>query len=277
MEIELRQALKLESVGRLAAGIAHEINTPVQFVGDSIFFLRDANRELMAVVKKLRDVSMRVVANAPAVEAAKEALAAEAAADLSYLMDHIPEAIDLAAEGLARVGTIVRSMKEFAHPDAREMVHADLNRAIERTIVVARSEYRDVADLETDLGILPPVQCHVGDINQAILNIVVNAAHAIGDVIAAKQQRGRITIETRSVGDMVTIRISDTGGGIPDSVRGRIFDPFFTTKGVGEGTGQGLALARSIVVEKHRGELSFETEVGVGTTFVLRLPITAST
>jgi signal transduction histidine kinase len=153
------------------------------------------------------------------------------------------------------------------------MSPVELNRAVEATLTVARSEYKYVADLETDLGELPPVTCYVNDINQVVLNIVVNAAHAIADKLAASGRRGLIRVSTRREGQDVVIAISDNGGGIPAEIRDRIFEPFFTTKEVGRGTGQGLALAWAAVKEKHSGELTFETRIGEGTTFFIRLPI----
>jgi signal transduction histidine kinase len=164
-------------------------------------------------------------------------------------------------------------LKEFAHPDQKEMMPVDLNQGIRSTLAIARNEYKYVADVETDLGDLPLVTCHGGDINQGILNIIVNAAHAIGDVVKGTDERGRIIVRTRHEDTTVVIAISDTGAGIPEPIQSRIFDPFFTTKEVGLGTGQGLAITRSLIVEGHGGELTFETEHGQGTTFFLRLPI----
>jgi PAS domain S-box-containing protein len=273
LELELRQAQKLESVGRLAAGVAHEINTPVQFVSDSVHFVRDALGELAQLTEMHRAVTQSVREGAPSRDAAETAAQAEDDADLPYLLENLPKALDRALDGLDRVTTIVRSMKEFAHPDQREMAASDLNHAINSTLVIARNEYKYVADVTVDLGDIPAVRCHLGDVNQAILNIVVNAAHAIGDVVKDTDQRGRITVRTRHEDDMVVISISDTGGGIPVDIRERIFDPFFTTKGVGKGTGQGLAIARSVIREKHGGDLGFETELGKGSTFFIRLPI----
>jgi signal transduction histidine kinase len=274
VEADLRQAHKLESVGRLASGVAHEINTPVQFVSDSVHFLRDATADLMTTIGHLRDVEASVLAGTPSLEAAEAAAYAAETADLPYLVEHMPKAIDRALDGLERVATIVRSMKEFAHPDAIEMAPVDLNRAIESTLVIARNEYKYVADVETAFAPLPPVRCHAGDINQCVLNIVVNAAHAIGDVVAGTDARGRITVRTWLEGeDAACVAISDTGSGIPEGIRDRVFDPFFTTKEVGKGTGQGLAIARAIVVDRHGGELTFESEMGQGTTWYLRLPV----
>jgi signal transduction histidine kinase len=164
-------------------------------------------------------------------------------------------------------------MRTFAHPDHREMAPADINHAIDTTLTIARNEYKYVADVETRFGELPPVRCYLGDVNQAILNVVVNAGHAIADVVHGSDRRGTITVRTSVEGDHVVIAIGDTGGGIPLAIRERIFDPFFTTKEVGKGTGQGLAITRSVIVTRHGGTLAFESELGKGTTFFLRLPI----
>jgi len=275
-ERELQHAHKLEAVGRLAAGIAHEINSPVQFVGDSIAFLRDSTEDLLKVLVKHQALRRAVLANAGATELTELAQAADEAdahADLPYVVEQAPKALERALDGLGRVATIVRSMKEFAHPDHKEMMPADINHAIETTLTIARNEYKYVADVETSLGELPPVRCHLGDVNQAILNVVVNAGHAIAEVVQGTERRGRISVTTRLEGDAVLIAIADTGSGIAPEIRSRIFEPFFTTKEVGRGTGQGLAIARSIVVAKHGGTLTFETEVGKGSTFYLRLPV----
>ncbi len=166
-------------------------------------------------------------------------------------------------------------MKEFAHPDRIEKANACINHAIKTTLVIAKNEYKYVADVTTDLGELPPVSCHINQLNQVFLNIIVNAAHAIADKVAGTGKRGVINISTYLAGDDVVVAIRDTGGGIPEAVRDRIFDPFFTTKEIGKGTGQGLAIARSVVVDKHGGHLRFTTEIGRGTTFYIRLPIQA--
>jgi signal transduction histidine kinase len=195
-------------------------------------------------------------------------------ADLEYLAEEVPKALAQSMDGIERIATIVRAMKEFAHPGGDEKALEDLNKAIETTVEVSRNEWKYVADVTTDLAAdLPLVCCLLGPINQVVLNIVVNAAHAIGDVVKATGQKGRITITTRPDGDWVEIRIADTGGGIPDAIRQKIFDPFFTTKPVGKGTGQGLAIARSVVVDKHGGTITVESQVGRGTTFILRLPV----
>jgi len=273
LENELAQAQKLESVGRLAAGVAHEINTPVQFVSDSVSFVREAMDDLSQIVDRYRELRTATEQGADIAAAAKAAEEAEDDADLDYILENAPVALDRARDGLGRVAAIVRSMKEFAHPDRKEMAQVDLNQAISSTLVIASNEYKYVAEVETGFADLPPVNCYGGEINQVILNLIVNAAHAIGDVVKGTQAKGRIRVTTRVLDDQVEIAIGDTGKGIPVEVRSRIFDPFFTTKEVGKGTGQGLAIARSVVVDKHGGTLHFETELGQGTTFYIRLPI----
>lgn len=274
LEIELRHAQKLEAVGSLAAGIAHEINTPIQFVGDNTRFLQDSFRDGLEMVQKYEELYAATLAGAVSPGLLGEVKNVCKRIDWEYLRGEIPNAMEQMLEGVARVAKIVRAMKEFSHVDRRtEKTPADLNKALESTLVVARSELKYVAEVETELGILPPVVCHAGDLNQVFLNLLVNAAHAIGDVVKNTGERGRIVVRSRAVEDSVEISISDTGGGIPEAVRGKIFDPFFTTKEVGRGTGQGLTLARAIVVEKHGGSLTFETETGRGTTFYVRLPV----
>jgi signal transduction histidine kinase len=250
IEAELVHAQKLESVGRLAAGIAHEINTPVQFVNDSLHFVREAVDDLFVLVAHPTTVEI----------------------DLPYLTEEVPKALARAHDGLGRVALIVRSMRQFAHPGG-ELQAIDLNDAIAATLVVARNEYKYVADLETEFGALPPVECLPGELNQVVLNIVVNAAHAIAEVVGTSGARGTLHVATRRVGDDVVIAIRDTGAGIPETIRHRIFDPFFTTKEIGKGTGQGLAIARSVVVDKHHGKLTFESEIGRGTTFTIQVPL----
>ncbi len=275
-QTEFATARRLTAVGTLAAGVAHEINTPVQFVSDSIHFLRDASRDIHAVLEKLQVVRDLAARNAPREEldvALAVARRFEDEADLDYVFASAPKAFDRCVDGLTRVATIVRAMKEFAHPSQREMEPADLNHAIENTLTIARNEYKYVADLRTDLGELPPVRCCINDINQVVLNLVVNAAHAIADRVEGSEEKGTITVRTTREGDHAVISIRDTGNGIAEAIADRIFEPFFTTKEVGRGTGQGLALAWDVITEKHRGELRFESEVAVGTTFFIRLPL----
>ncbi|MBI5387353.1 MAG: PAS domain S-box protein [Verrucomicrobia bacterium] len=275
MEIQLRHAQKLESIGQLAAGIAHEINTPTQFIGDNMRFLRDAFGEVQKLVTHYGALLEAARRNAITPELLAENDAARQAADLDYLQAEIPSALDQSLEGVGRVTKIVRAMKDFSHPGAEEKSLADLNKAIESTLTVCRNEWKYVAEVVTEFDpALPSVPCVVSEFNQVILNLVINAAHAIADVIGKDSgAKGRITVTTKHDGDWVEIRVQDTGAGIPESVRHRIFTPFFTTKGVGKGTGQGLAIARGVVVERHGGSIHFETETGRGTSFIIRLPI----
>jgi len=198
-----------------------------------------------------------------------------AASDLDYLFEQIPVAIRDTLEGVQRVTEIVRAMKEFSHPGGQEKAASNLNRAIETTVTVARNEWKYVAEIELDLDPqLPAVPCFIGEFNQCILNLVVNAAHAIGDVAKnAPASKGRITVRTRLDGCCAEVRVSDTGTGIAELIRPKIFEPFFTTKGVGKGTGQGLYLAYQTIVKKHQGTITFESETGKGTTFIIRLPL----
>jgi signal transduction histidine kinase len=269
----MAQGQKLESVGRIAAGVAHEISTSVQFISDSVRFVRHALKDVPHALAAYRALAAGVLSGRDVTAAARKASETDEAADVDYFLKNAPDALDRALEGIGRVGSIVKSMTEFAHPDARVKADVDLNRAIKTTLNMARNEYKNVAEIVTDFGEIPAVFCHAGDINQVILNLVLNAAHAISDVVGGTAAKGRITVRTRALGDFVEISISDTGDGIPEAVRGRIFEPFVTTKEVGRGTGQGLALSRGIVVDKLKGSLHFETETGKGTTFHIRLPV----
>jgi len=275
LESQLRQAQKLESIGQLAAGIAHEINTPLQYVSDNTRFVQDGCRELTAMMGKYRELleANRHGDLSPQLMDEVEAMIEES--DIEYLMTEIPQAIEQSLEGAGQVTKIVRSIKEFAHPGVAEKQAADLNKAIESTITVARNEWKYVAEMTTDFDShLPLVPCLLGEFNQVVLNLIINASHAIGDVVGdGAKGKGQITISTRHDEKWAEIRVSDTGSGIPDGIRTRIFDPFFTTKAVGKGTGQGLAISHHVVVEKHGGQIAFESQVGQGTTFIIRLPL----
>jgi signal transduction histidine kinase len=252
LELELRLAEKMRAVGQLAAGIAHEINTPVQFIGDSVYFLNDACRELLAGCN-------------------------EDTPDLPFLRDEIPRAISRCELGIDRVGKIVRALKELAHPDGSAQEPADLNLAIENTMIIAANEIKYVADVVLDLCASQPVRCHIGEIQQVLLNLVVNAAHAIAERHAGGNGRGTIKISTCEEDADVVVVIADDGTGIPPEIRDRIFEPFFTTKPIGKGSGQGLSIARAFVVDHHGGTLQLESELGRGTTFTIRLPIVGKT
>jgi PAS domain S-box-containing protein len=274
LESKLLHAQKLESIGQLAAGIAHEINTPTQYVGDNTRFLLDSFNDLIIVIEKLSDLFDASRSNGVTPELIDGIAAALRETDIEYLGAEIPNAIEQSLEGIKQIGKIVQSMKEFAHPGSSEKQAVDLNRAIESTITVARNEWKYVAEMETDLDpSLPMVPCLLGEFNQVILNLIINAAHSIADVLNDRSlMKGRIKISTRHTGDWAEVQIRDSGSGIPEEIRSRIFDPFFTTKEVGKGTGQGLAISHA-VVEKHGGAISFETEEGRGTTFTVRLPL----
>jgi signal transduction histidine kinase len=272
---QLVQAEKLQAVGQLAAGIAHEINTPAQFVGDGIHFLRDAYVSYKRLMGHYRSTveALALEATGAGQVLVGELRRIEEDVDLPYLDAEVPASFVSCMEGIFRITTIVESMKEFAQPERREKSPADLNHALQATLVVARSEYGSVAEVTTEFGDLPPVPCHVGDLNQVFLNLIVNAAHAVGDVVEKRGGVGPIRIRPSREDNLARIDIADSGCGIPEAIRHRVFDPFFTTREVGKGTGQGLAIARSVVVTKHSGTLTFESEVGKGTTFTIRLPI----
>jgi len=275
MEVQLRQAQKLESIGQLAAGIAHEINTPMQFIGDSLHFLKEAFAGYKRLIVQYRCAveALALETTGPGHVLVSELQRMEEDVDLPYLDANVPASLVSCMEGIFRISTIVESMKEFAQPDLREKSPVDLNHALQATLAVARHEYGSVAEVTTEYGDLPPVLCNVGNLNQVFLNLIINASHAIGDVVKTGGAMGTIRIKTSREGDQARIDITDSGSGIPEPIRNRVFDPFFTTKEVGKGTGQGLAIARSVIVTKHGGTLTFESEVGKGTTFTIRLPI----
>jgi PAS domain S-box-containing protein len=275
MESQLTQAQKLESIGQLAAGIAHEINTPTQYVGDNVHFLETSYKDLFKVLRQYEILKEGIKEGKTCDRLLDQVEEIIQEADLDYLIQEIPQAIHQALDGVERVSRIVQSMKAFAHPGKEEKIGVDINQAIENTIMVARNEWKYVADLIMDLDpSLPLTPCIPGDINQVLLNVLVNAAQAVSEVIEdGSAGKGKISISTKQDGSWVEIRISDTGKGIPEEIRSKIFDPFFTTKKVGKGTGQGLAIAYTAVAERHDGSITFETETGRGTTFKIKLPI----
>src|SRR3984893_15807300 len=271
IEVELRAAQKLESVGRLALGIAHEINTPIQYIGDSVSFLRTAQADLHRLLTLYRTAFQQLAQNHSPQEVLARLEEAEQRIDLGFLSTEVPRAFQRTLEGVERVAGIVRAMKEFAHPDSGEQSAAGLNHAIETTLLVAQNENKNNAQVESRLGELPEVICNIGELNQVFLNLIVNAAHAIAES-GKDVETGRITITTQASGDSVVICVEDNGCGISEENLGKIFDPFFTTKPVGRGTGQGLAITRTIITEKHGGTVEGHSAVGSGTRFALRLP-----
>jgi len=275
MERQLSQAQKLEAIGQLASGIAHEINTPSQYIGDNLRFLKDAHADLFEVLQAHRKLA-EMAENASTLGAFGVALdavkTAEEAADLDYLMEEIPTSTAQSLDGIQQVSHIVRAMKDFSHHSDRKKAPVDLSKTIANIITISRNSWKYVAELETVLDPnLPLITCVGAEIKQVLLNLVVNAAHAIE--ACGEQAAGRITITSGLVGGYAEIRLIDTGVGIPEAVREKIFNPFFTTKDVGKGTGQGLSISHDIIVKRHRGRLFFESEEGTGTTFIVQLPL----
>ena len=280
--MRLAQARKLESIGRLAAGIAHEINSPMQFIGDNTHFLQQAFAELRRVQELYAELLEKSQTGSVPAALLDQVETAVADADLDFLAAKIPQALQRSQEGVERVSQLVGAMKEFSHPGTKEQVYVDLNRTIESAVVLSRNEWKYLAEMELDLDrSLPRVRCLPGEISQVLVNLIVNAAHAIGDANGTtdgandgkNDAKGTIAVSTRLQGDRVEVRLHDTGPGIPEGVQQHIFDPFFTTKEVGKGTGQGLAIAHDTIATRHGGELYFETRQGMGTTFVIRLPV----
>jgi len=278
LEGQLQHAQKMESIGQLAAGIAHEINTPTQYVSDNLKFIQGSFDNITVILEKYDSLRQALKSCEAGIEHLGNVEAEIRKADLEYLKEEIPTAIQESLEGISRIAKIVQSMKEFAHPGKEEKSMVDINRAIESTITVARNEWKYCCEMETDFDpSLPKVPCLLGEFNQVILNLIINATHAIGDVIGDGSEKGKITVTTANIEDKwAEVRIADTGRGIPPEVQNRIFEPFFTTKKKGSGLGQGLAISYSAIVEKHHGQLTFETESGQGTVFIIRLPVEAS-
>ncbi len=276
IQSRLLHAQKLESVGRLAAGIAHEINTPVQFVGTNIDFLQECFTDMSLLVDQLQELLTAFREERLTPELVNRVETCLEDVDWQYLQEEIPQAIGQSRDGVDRVSSIVRAMKEFSHPASRQKTEADINRIIETTVTVARNEWKYVANVDMQLADnLPAIPCHVDELGQVILNLLVNAAHAIAGKLGENPDgaKGSITIRTRVEDERIEIRVSDTGIGIPAEIRGKIFDPFFTTKEVGRGTGQGLTIAHDVISDKHGGTLSFESTEGEGTTFIIQLPL----
>ncbi|HKY36457.1 MAG TPA: ATP-binding protein [Polyangiaceae bacterium] len=274
-QAKLLQAQKLEAIGQLAAGIAHEVNTPAQYVTDNVSFLQRAFDKLSRLIEAQAQL-VEAVRNGDATAQALENVdAARKAAKLDYLSRQVPRAIEQSLEGLGQVSSIVKAMKEFSHPSGAEKQPFDIHDVIESTAIVAKNEWKYVAELQLDFDwSLPAVILLRNEFSQVMLNLIVNAAHAIAASLPpGSSEKGKIVISTKAVGPNVEVRVADNGTGIPLAARAHVFEPFFTTKEVGKGTGQGLAIAYSVVVDKHGGTIHFETEEGRGTTFVVSLPL----
>jgi len=281
LETELRLSQKLEAIGQLAAGIAHEINTPSQYVSDNLTFLQDAVTNLLPLLSAFEPLlalaAKSVEAKLAPLGAIDDYRALLKDADLEYIRGEIPLAIQQSRDGVGQIKKIVMAMKEFSHPGADEKEPVDLNRAIQATVMVARNEWKYVADVVLELDdTIPVIEAIPSAVNQIVLNLVVNAAHAIEEAGRGEGEKGKITISTRRDGAFVVLTVADTGCGIPAENVARIFDPFFTTKKIGKGTGQGLAIVRRVVIDRHGGALDVQSTVGEGTRFHVRLPIEGS-
>jgi two-component system, NtrC family, sensor kinase len=277
LETQLIQSQKLEAVGSLAAGIAHEINTPIQFIGGNTEFLGEAFQELTALIDSIEKTALDSISDETDRQKFFEIFDEwKQKCDYSYFREEIGQSVSQTLEGVHRVSSIVSAMKDFSHPDEGEMSKADINDIIETTLTVARNEYKYVADIELDLDTdLPEIDCLRNKLHQVFLNLIVNAAHAIESKLSGSvDKRGKIVITTCEQDDHIVVTFADNGSGIEEEHREHVFEQFFTTKDVGRGTGQGLALSRAIITETHFGAISFATEVNVGTTFIICLPIT---
>lgn len=274
LETQLAHAQKMESVGQLAAGIAHELNTPIQFVGDNTRFLKSAFESIHDILDKVELLLQQCDQNTEFARGAKDIRDACESHELDFLKSEIPLAIEQTLAGAENVARIVRAMKVFSHPGAQEYQECDLNASLECTLTISRSEWKYCAEVETEFDpSLPAIRCMPGELNQAFLNLIVNGAHAIA---AKSPEIGRLKIKTSRKDQTVIVEITDSGTGIPEAIQSRIFDPFFTTKGVGKGTGQGLSLCYNVIVEMHAGSLTFQSKEGEGTTFRVELPIDPS-
>jgi signal transduction histidine kinase len=272
---QLAQAQKLESIGQLSAGIAHEINTPIQYISDNTFFLKDVIADLNLLVEKFLHSFKTAKTGSIDAVILEQIQAALDEADLEYIQKEIPQAIDQTIEGIDRIKNIIQAMKVFSHPGQKEHVPTDLNQCLQNAITISKNEWKDIAELSVDFDpTLPQVACNPGEMNQVFLNLLVNAGHAISQKAASQTaNKDKIKISTNSTQHGVEIKISDTGTGIPEAIKTQIFDPFFTTKDRGKGTGQGLAISRSIVEERHQGKIEMKTREGEGTTFIILLPL----
>ena len=266
---------KLEAIGTLAAGMAHEINTPAQFVGDNLKFLRDSFADMLALNGAYSELVEAAHKGPLPKDLIEKADAAAEHADPEFLAEEIPAALDQSIDGVSRISHIVKAMKDFAHPGGDAWEPTDLNKVVNDMVTVATNEWKYAADVETDLdGNLPSVHCIPQEIAQVVLNLIVNAAHAIAESLGeSPSEKGLIRISTKASRAAVELRVADNGCGIPDDLRERVFEPFFTTKDVGKGTGQGLAMAHKTIVAKHHGDLQLESRLGAGATFIIRLPL----
>ncbi len=275
LQRELDRTQMIQNLGRLTAGIAHEINTPIQYIGDNIRFFSDSFGQVSELLEHYSRLSEAAVSGKITDELLGEINSAQERNDIEFLSEEVPRAIEQTLDGINHVAKLVSAMRDFSHVDERRKLPSDLNKAIENSIIISHNELKYVADVEKELDVsIPPVWCCVDDINQVLLNLLINSAHSIEEKLSSSEdKRGLVTVKSCSEGTDVLISVTDTGAGIEQKLQERIFDPFFTTKAAGKGTGQGLGFVRSAIVEKHGGKLELQSEEGVGTTFTIRLPI----
>ncbi|MFH0728250.1 MAG: ATP-binding protein [Pseudomonadota bacterium] len=274
IESSCQSGSNMAAMGQLAAGIAHEINTPAQYVSDNIHFLRDAFDGFLSALGRYQLFCQSVKSGTATSDMFRELQEALEGMDMAYLIEEVPQAIQQSLQGMERITQIIEAIRDFSHPGLMEKKAVDINQAIRNTVTVTRNIWKYACEMETVLyENMPRVFCQPGEINQVILNLIVNAADAIKEVIGDKpHKKGIIRISTEPVDGWAEIRISDTGRGIPEPIQGKIFDSFFTTKPLGKGTGQGLALCAAVMAN-HGGAIEFVTRQEIGTTFIIRLPL----
>ncbi|HNX57736.1 MAG TPA: ATP-binding protein, partial [Spirochaetota bacterium] len=256
MRIRSNQSQKLESIGQLASGIAHEINTPTQYINDNTMFLKKAFEKIVPYIRFPEDADSKD------------------ARDIRFYLEEIPKAIDQSIEGIGKISAIVGSVKQFSHPGTQKKIPYDVLKIVNDVVTITRNEWKYVSDVDvTASGNIPLISCHPNVISQVLVNMIVNSAQSIAEKFGTvTDKQGKIGIAVSSLSDYIEIKVSDNGKGIPDSIKDRIFDPFFTTKDVGKGTGQGLAIAYSAITTMHGGTIMVDSNVNEGTVFTIRLP-----
>lgn len=271
---ELERTQMLQNLGKLTAGIAHEINTPIQFIGDNLQFLSDGFKDLLSLLGEYEKLRDDAVENSISHIQHEQIVSAKKETDIEFISKEIPKAIEQSIDGIKRVSAMISAMRDFSHIDERRFAPANLNKAVRTTIVILRNEIKYVADVEIELDEnLPSIMCCIDDMQQVFLNLVINAAHSIEEKLEEDGQRGLIKISSKQEDQYAVFTINDTGKGISPEIREKIFEPFFTTKARGKGTGQGLSIVHSALIEKHKGKLELESTEGVGTTFTIYIPI----
>jgi len=273
-QTDLLQAQKQQAIGQLAAGIAHEINTPTQYLVNNVGFLRDSFGNLLQALQLCQGLVQGDAADQSIEELRQGLREALTQADVDFLREEVPRALNDSEEGVNRISGIINAMKDFAQPSCGKMMPVALEPLIQSAVEISRYEWKKVAEISADLDpSLPTVRGLKDELGQVLLNLIVNAAHAIADSKHGADTGGRIRIVTRRGEDWAEMSVQDNGCGIPRDLQDKIFDPFFTTKGVGRGCGQGLAIVYNVITGKHHGQLQVDSEPGRGTSVTLRLPI----